>query len=91
LARVNPPVLTRLDEGVADLFDQACIAGELEAAADLLALQERWQARRTYAGEQQRRIAAVQLQRMRGELERRHIVRGTRFMDAAKRQTQDMA
>jgi hypothetical protein len=78
LARVNPPVMSRLDEGIAELFDHTCITGELETAADLLALLERWQARRTYADEQQRRMADLQLKRMRGELDRRHIMRGTR-------------
>jgi hypothetical protein len=78
LARVNPPVVSRLDQGIAELFDQACMAGELEPAADLLALLEGWQARRTFADEQQRRTAAVQLKRMQSELERRHIMRGTR-------------
>jgi hypothetical protein len=78
LARVNPPVISRLDEGIAELFDQACMTGELEAAADLLALLEQWQAHRTYADEQQRRMAGVQPKRMRGELDRRHVMRGTR-------------
>ena len=78
LARVNPPVMSRLDEGMVELFDHACMTGELEAAADLLTLQEKWQARRAYQDEDQRRMGGVHLKRMRGELERRHIMRGTR-------------
>jgi len=84
LERVNPPVTHRLDEGVADLFDHACIINELEAAADLVALLEKWHARRSYGDEQQRRAGAVHLKRMHGELERRHITRGTRYLNAHK-------
>ena len=87
LARVNPPVMSRLDEGLTELFDHACITGELEVAADLLALLERWRARRTYADEQRRQMAGVHLKRMRGELERRHIMRGTRFVEPGKHPT----
>jgi hypothetical protein len=78
LERVNPPVMSRLDEGIMELFDQACVTGELEAAAELLALMEKWQARRAYPDEQQRRMGGVHLKRMHGELERRHIMRGSR-------------
>lgn len=87
LARVNPPVMSRLDEGLTELFDHACITGELEVAADLLALLERWRAHRTYADEQRRQMAGVHLKRMRGELERRHIMRGTRFAEPVKHPT----
>lgn len=80
LERVNPPVMIALDEGITELFDRACVSGELDAAADLLALLERWQARRAYANDQQRRLAGVHLRRMHGELERRHIMRGTRLV-----------
>lgn len=78
LARVNPPVLSRLDDGVIELFDQACITGELEAAADLLAVLEQWLGRRRYTDDAQRRMGGVHLKRMHGELDRRHIMRGTR-------------
>jgi hypothetical protein len=91
LTRVNPPVMSRLDEGITELFDHACISGELEAAGDLLALLQRWQSRRSYADEQQRRMAGVHLKRMSGELERRHIMRGTRFADHGGRPAQGMA
>jgi hypothetical protein len=78
LERVNPPVMGRLDEGVMELFDHACVSGELESAADLLALMEKWQTGRAYPDEQQQRMGGVHVKRMRGELERRHIMRGTR-------------
>src|ERR1019366_5532314 len=84
LERVNPPVTHRLDEGIADLFNHACIINDLEAATDLVALLEKWHARRSYGDEQQRRVGGVHLKRMHGELERRHIMRGTRYPSAHK-------
>ena len=44
LTRVNPPAVNRLDEGVMEVFTLACAASDLEAAADLLALVEKWHA-----------------------------------------------
>ena len=83
LERVQPPPMTnRLDEGVRELFDHACILADLEAAADLVALAEKWHERRSHDDEQQRRAGGVNLKRMHGELERRHIMRGTRFTTA---------
>jgi hypothetical protein len=78
LDRVNPRPENRLDDGINELFDHACITNDLEAAADLVALMERWHARRNYKDYEQRRVTAIQLRRMRGELDRRHIMRGTR-------------
>ena len=78
LERVNPPAMHRLDDGITELFNNACINNDLEAAADLIALSEKWRARRSYEDENQRRLDGVRLKRMHGELERRHIVRGTR-------------
>ena len=77
LARVNPPVMGRLHDGVSELFDHACITGDLEPAGDLLTLLETWHARRPYDNEEQRRMGGTHLKRMRGELERRHVMRGT--------------
>jgi hypothetical protein len=83
-ARVNPPPLRLLDDAVTEAFNQACIAGDLEAAADLLALVEKWHSRRSYSGEQARRTDRIFAKRMQGELERRHIIRGTRPPAPAK-------
>jgi hypothetical protein len=77
LDRVNPSVSHRLDEGIADLFNTACILNDLDAAADLVTLLEKWHTRRWYGDEQQRRVGGVHLKRMHGELERRHIMRGS--------------
>ena len=84
LERVNPPVTHRLDEGIADLFNDACIINDLDAAADLVGLLEKWHARRSYGDEQQRRVDGVHLKRMHGELERRHIARGTIYLGVRK-------
>jgi hypothetical protein len=85
LERVRPPVVNRLDEGVTELFDHACLTNDLEAAVDLVALAEKWHARRPYMDEQQARIGGVFLKRMQGELERRHILRAARHAMSAGR------
>jgi hypothetical protein len=78
LDRVVPRTENRLDEGINELFEYACITNDLEAAGDLVGLIEKWHARRSYRDYEQRRLVAVQLKRMHGELDRRHIMRGTR-------------
>lgn len=84
LERARPPTVRRLDEGITELFDYACISGDLEAAADLVALQEAWHARRQYDDEEQHRVISIQLKRMRGELDRRYIMRGNRAPATAR-------
>jgi hypothetical protein len=79
LERVRPPVVPRLDEGIAELFDYACNTNDLAAAADLVAMMGKWHARRAYSNDEQRRMGSIHLKRMVGELERRHILRGTRL------------
>jgi hypothetical protein len=82
LERANPPVTHRLVEGVAELFRDACLINDMDAAADLVVVLEKWHARRSYENEQQHRAAGMILKRMHGELERRHIMRGTRYSRA---------
>ncbi len=77
MARVSPPVLGRLDEEIKDLFDYACVAGDLDSAADLLALMEKWHERDAAEAEPQRQLRGILLKRMCGELNRRHIMRGS--------------
>jgi hypothetical protein len=84
LDRVRPATVHRLDEGITELFDYACITSDLEAAADLVALMEKWHARRAYEDEEQRRPGGIQLKRMLGELERRLIMRGGRLAAAGR-------
>jgi hypothetical protein len=43
-----------------------------------------WHSRRSYSGEQARRTDRIFARRMQGELERRHIIRGTRPPAPAK-------
>ena len=78
LARAAKPAGHPLDEEVRELFQCACAAGDLDAAADVLSLMERWLSRRDYGDDQQRRDDSEQLLRMRGELERRYIMKGVR-------------
>jgi len=78
LARVNPLVVNRLDEGLSELFNYACVSDDLESAADLVALMIKWHSRRSYSDDQQRQTDRKILKRMCGELERRHIVKGHR-------------
>jgi len=78
LDRVLPRTEHRLEEGINELFEYACITADLEAAGDLVALVETWHARRAYKDYEQRRHVVIQLKRMRGELDRRHLMRGTR-------------
>jgi hypothetical protein len=81
LARVNPPpppVRNILDDAVGEAFNMACSLGELKEAAELLALMAGWHARRSYPDENARRHDKIKLLRMHGELERRHILKGTK-------------
>ena len=76
---VEQPCGHPLDEEARELFNLACIAGDLEGATEVLAMLERWMARRTYANAAQRRQDKAHLLRMRGELERRHRMAGVRI------------
>jgi len=80
----TPPVVAKpaghpLDDEARELFNLACIAGDLEGAAEVLAMLERWMARRTYENAAQRRADKTHMLRMRGELERRHRMAGVRL------------
>jgi hypothetical protein len=91
MERVRPPTVSRLDEGIMELFDYACIANDLEAAADLVTLAEKWHARRPYSDEHQRHVGAIGLKRMHGELERRRIMREFRPATMGQRPNQATA
>ena len=77
LTRVNPPAANRLEEGLVEVFTLACAAHDLEAAADLMALMEKWQTRRPDTDEAGKRLSSLRLRRMKGELERQYIVKGS--------------
>jgi hypothetical protein len=70
LARVTQSFQRRLDDDIEAVFNRACISNDVDAAADLLALMEKWHERRktSYGGE--RRINDDALRRARRALER---------------------
>lgn len=70
LARVNQSLKRRLDDDVEEVFNRACATNDLEAAADLLALLEKWHARRSASYGRERRMSGASVQRVRDELER---------------------
>jgi hypothetical protein len=79
LSRAAPPASAAanlVDETVTEAFNQACLLGDLRAAADLLAMRVSWHERRSYPDEITRRADQIALRRMQGELERRHIMKG---------------
>jgi hypothetical protein len=76
LARVNQSLKRRLDDDVEEVFHRACATNDLEAAADLLALLEKWHMRRSASYGRERRISGASVQRARKELERLTILQG---------------
>jgi len=78
LARVNQSLKRRLDDDVEEVFNRACATNDLESAADLLALLEKWHARRQANYGRERRITGVGLQRARKELERLSALHGAK-------------
>ena len=70
LARVNQSLKRRLDDDVEEIFNRACATNDLEAAEDLLALLEKWHARRSASYGRERRISGASLTRARRELDR---------------------
>lgn len=70
LARVNQSLKRRLDDDVEEVFSRACASNDLELAADLLSLLEKWHARRSAHYGRERRISGVNLTRARKELDR---------------------
>ena len=76
LARVNQSLKRRLDDDVEEVFSRACASNDLEAAADLLILLEKWHARRSASYGRERRISGANLIRARKELERLTTLHG---------------
>lgn len=77
LARVNQSLKRRLDDDVEEVFNRACASNDLEVAADLLLLLEKWHARRAAHYGRERRVSGANLQRARKELERLGALRAT--------------
>jgi hypothetical protein len=61
----------RMEDRIESLYNRACMANDLEAASDLLALLEKWFARRSANPGRERRVNAAALQRARRRLEQR--------------------
>lgn len=72
--RVYRTLRRRLSDRVADVFQEACLAGDLETAEQLLAVMQNIQDRRTAAGHD-RRSGDEELERAREELATRKAVR----------------
>jgi hypothetical protein len=70
MARTNPSYRRRLDDSMVDVFDRACIGNNLDAAADVLTLLDRWHDRRSVKYGSERRIDDRDLVVMRTELNR---------------------
>jgi hypothetical protein len=76
LARVNQSLRRRLDDEIEAVFNRACATNDLEAAADLLTLMEKWHARRPAGHGHERRTGGEHLRRVRKQLERVSGLRG---------------
>ena len=87
MARLNQSLRRRLDDDVEEVFNRACTANDLEAAADLLAVLEKWHARRSASYGRERRINGASVARVRRELERLQTLRGARPEDLNTRFT----
>jgi hypothetical protein len=81
LARVNQSLKRRLDDDVEEVFNRACATNDLESAADLLALLEKWHQRRQANYGRERRIIGAGLQRARKELDRLHALHGSKSVE----------
>ena len=68
--RVQQSRRRRLDDDIEEVFNRACITHNPEAAADLLALMEKWHDRRNATFGRERRISDETLQRARREMAR---------------------
>ena len=78
LERARPPSVSRLEEAMLEMFEHACLSGDLDMATDLVVLMERQHERIAHADPEQKRSGGVRLKRMWGELDRRYIMKGIR-------------
>jgi hypothetical protein len=68
----------RLIDAIEEVMKRACAGNELEEAADLLTLLEKWHARRATQYGRDRRLHRADLQRVRRELDRVLALRRSR-------------
>jgi hypothetical protein len=71
LERVSQALRRRLDDAVEDVFNRACLNGDLDTAADLLDVLKRMHVRRQERVGQERRISDQVVLRATAELTRR--------------------
>ena len=76
LSQVRQSFRRRLDDDLEAVFKRACLNNDPEAAADLLALLEKWHARRVARFGRERPISDEAVQRARSELERLNTLHG---------------
>jgi hypothetical protein len=65
----------RLGDSLADIFTRAVASNNLDGAADLLTILEKWQQRRVTKYGRERRISDAELKAMRADLDRLTAVR----------------
>ena len=78
MARLNQSLRRRLDDDVEEVFNRACTSNDLEAAADLMTVLEKWHERRSATYGKERRINGAAIQRVRRELDRLRSLHGVR-------------
>jgi hypothetical protein len=85
LARVNQSLKRRLDDDLEEVFNRALATNDLDAATDLLALMEKWHARRSASYGRERRINSAAIDRAKKDLERMVQLRNNKAAAAAVR------
>jgi hypothetical protein len=86
LERLNRTFRRRLSDRVEDIFNEACMLGDLETAADLLTTFEKMHERRVTQFGGERRIDDVALVKAREELARRKLTRGLQISSNRSKQ-----
>ena len=70
LALFKPVHRRRLDDALEAVFNRACATNNLDAAADVLTVLEKWHGRRVAGYGRERRISDMKVKTMRSELVR---------------------
>jgi hypothetical protein len=91
LARVNQSLKRRLDDDLEEVFNRALATNDLDAATDLLALMEKWHARRSASYGRERRINSAAIDRAKKDLERMIQLRNNKAAAAIVRSDEQPA
>jgi hypothetical protein len=73
LERINQILRRRLDDSVADVFDRACLHGDLDTASELLEVLRNMHARRQVRAGPERRTSDEAIRRASADLARRKL------------------